>query len=630
MKIAVIISGLLFDSQKALMKGIERKIRDNGDSCYVFCCNGNVVGSDSFANGEFMIFSLPDITKFDGAIYVKNTFSNRNSEIPLIDKIRELRIPCVCIDCYDEDFVNINSDETGSLYALTEHMIKEHGCRDFAFLSGTAGGTDASRRYSGFIRALQDNDIVFDEALKFDGNYEYRSGVEATEYFLGLNRKIDCIVCSNDQMAVGVYMQLKKRGIKVPKDIKITGVDYDFVSRVISTRLTTAKRQQYQKGIKAIEILHNFDKYNAGDDIVLPIAISYGETCGCKAPEEKHSDVDDSLAVDRYEQAELNQAMKHMSENYMARRDYKSLVNEMRNYAYRMRPRELYLCLNVRPEVKLDYSDFSARMWETGNNMEYSDKMLNLISCIDGLPARSGDRFDRTDLLPPVAECGRVGVTYYFFPVHYINENFGYAVIGESGDLVRNDFFPNWVSSVSNAFENTRKLDLMEQMIETLDRMWIYDTLTGLYNRAGFFKLSEPIINECIREQKNICVIFLDVDGLKIVNDTYGHDSGDDLIKEVATVLKGVKRHGEIIMRYGGDEFVLLAAGYDKQQAEECMERIRKGLEEVNAAKKHPFSVEASIGYTITQIRNKEILGSIIEDADREMYIIKKKKKLRK
>ena len=91
--------------------------------------------------------------------------------------------------------------------------------------------------------------------------------------------------------------------------------------------------------------------------------------------------------------------------------------------------------------------------------------------------------------------------------------------------------------------------------------------------------------------------------------------------------MKNVKKHGEIVMRYGGDEFVLMGTGYDDKMAEECINSIEHAMVEVNESGAHPFSLEASIGYFITTLDDKEKLNSIIEEADREMY---KKKYVKK
>ena len=612
------------------MKGVERKVRDLRDTCAVFCCHGNVADNNDYLNGEYSIFDLPDLSEFDGVIFIKNTVNNLTVENQLIERILESGLPCVCIDTYDERFVNVTSDEAGSMYALTKHMIEEHECKKFYFVMGHPNG-DTIERTEGFRKALAEKNLSFDEKWAFRGNYEYRSGVAAADYFTELEEPMaDCIMCCNDQMAVGVMMELKKQGYRVPKDVKVTGVDYDFVSRVVSPRLTTVKRQQYQKGLRAVDIIHNYSDYKPGDHIQLPVLLSFGETCGCQIKDENHNDVDDALAVDRYEQTELNQTVKMMTADFMASQSVDILIDNMCKYANRMRARELYLNLCVRPDSKFSYSDFTQKLLSSDEDTDYTDEVKNVISCINGESSPTGAVFNKKELFPPLCNGGREGVTYYFFPIHYLSRIFGYAIIGESGDLVRNDFFPNWTNICSNAFENIRKTLLMSQMIHTLDEMWIYDTLTGIYNRAGFFKMSDPIINECINDKKPVCVVFLDVDGLKDVNDSYGHDEGDNMIREMANVMRNVKKHGEIIMRYGGDEFVLLAENYDKPKADECVNAIEKAMTAINESGKHPFNLEASIGYCIMNLANKEELNSIIEQADREMYRKKYVKKVLK
>ncbi len=117
------------------------------------------------------------------------------------------------------------------------------------------------------------------------------------------------------------------------------------------------------------------------------------------------------------------------------------------------------------------------------------------------------------------------------------------------------------------------------------------------------------------------------MDGLKKVNDIYGHDEGDLLIKNIATILKENKHHGEILMRYGGDEFVLLAAGYDDDKAENCIKRLENAMEKFNEKSDKPYKLEASIGYCITTLKAKEDLAALIENADKEMYKNKKTRK---
>jgi len=88
------------------------------------------------------------------------------------------------------------------------------------------------------------------------------------------------------------------------------------------------------------------------------------------------------------------------------------------------------------------------------------------------------------------------------------------------------------------------------------------DSLTGLCNHGHFFELLELEINRCNRYGHDLAVIMLDIDknhGLKHVNDTYGHQAGDDLLRQLAMILQLAVRGADVVARYGGDEFVILA-----------------------------------------------------------------------
>ncbi|MCR5278119.1 MAG: hypothetical protein K6E19_01635, partial [Lachnospiraceae bacterium] len=146
MKIAVLICSLVFDSQKAFMKGIERKVRDWNDVCSVFCCHLNIDGNEEFAKGEYSIFNLPDLSAFDGIIFVRNTFRSPSTDADLIERIKASGKPCVCIDSYHPDFINFISDECGNLGKITRHLIKTHDCRKIFFLGGPESSEDTKLR----------------------------------------------------------------------------------------------------------------------------------------------------------------------------------------------------------------------------------------------------------------------------------------------------------------------------------------------------------------------------------------------------------------------------------------------------------------------------------------------------
>lgn len=118
-------------------------------------------------------------------------------------------------------------------------------------------------------------------------------------------------------------------------------------------------------------------------------------------------------------------------------------------------------------------------------------------------------------------------------------------------------------------------------------------------------------------------IIMIDLDGFKEVNDTYGHLMGDKVLKEIANILKNSIREEDFVIRYGGDEFLILLKDCDIKFCEQIISRIETKLEEVNL-----YNIK--ISYGIEEIRDRARLLDYIKKADEKMYKMKKKNKRKK
>jgi len=147
------------------------------------------------------------------------------------------------------------------------------------------------------------------------------------------------------------------------------------------------------------------------------------------------------------------------------------------------------------------------------------------------------------------------------------------------------------------------------------------DPLTGLHNRRGFEEHLEELIGGDVRTQSPAALIYIDLDNFKQVNDTHGHQTGDEALLEVTALLKQLIRNGDLAARLGGDEFALFLGGMDRKAAE------RKGGQLLQAAERlRPFSGSAdhplglSLGIAIYDPRTGESLDSLLHRADEAMY----------
>lgn len=155
-----------------------------------------------------------------------------------------------------------------------------------------------------------------------------------------------------------------------------------------------------------------------------------------------------------------------------------------------------------------------------------------------------------------------------------------------------------------------------------------YDTMTGVYNRrAGFEKLTQ-LYKHAIKNDKNMCVCFIDINSLKEVNDALGHDKGDELIISVVNVIKNKIRENDFVARLGGDEFLIVFQDITTEDAENIWNRINNEYQQINETENRNYIISASHGIEAFDLHSDEHIDSIINKADEKMYnekrIIKK------
>lgn len=144
------------------------------------------------------------------------------------------------------------------------------------------------------------------------------------------------------------------------------------------------------------------------------------------------------------------------------------------------------------------------------------------------------------------------------------------------------------------------------------------DDLTGIYNRRGWFLLAEHELERAHRQGSPRVLFFVDVDGLKQVNDVLGHREGDRAIVDAAAVLSAASRASDLVGRLGGDEFVLLLG--DDGQAEAARDRLLDALARHNAGSDAGFELRMSIGAEVWFPEAACTLGELVRRADEQMY----------
>ncbi len=181
-----------------------------------------------------------------------------------------------------------------------------------------------------------------------------------------------------------------------------------------------------------------------------------------------------------------------------------------------------------------------------------------------------------------------------------------------ANDFISKPFLPEeFLCRISQNMDNLEHLQALRDAATK-------DYLTGMYNRRFFFEVTRPVFAATKRKESELMVAMIDIDFFKSVNDNYGHDVGDEVLKGVASILLKTTRETDVFARMGGEEFCLFAPGMSANHAEKYLDKLRTEIAALTfSAGGQDFSITASIGATCTLT---ETLDAMIGDSDEKLY----------
>lgn len=216
-------------------------------------------------------------------------------------------------------------------------------------------------------------------------------------------------------------------------------------------------------------------------------------------------------------------------------------------------------------------------------------------------------------------ECKKVGFTYETWLRKIVNKNYYIVVNIQSNRYV----FGVKISSIDEKDFVIILVDITQEYMrqKELAQIAIEDALTGLYNRYAFNQIAREKMRESRYLHENLLFVLLDVDHFKQINDTYGHDVGDEVLRELAALMKKHFRKSDPIFRIGGEEFAILLETSDVSKALQILQELRQKVEQ-HRFKGIQGKVTISIG--VAKYDGKESLEHLYQRADRALYEAKR------
>jgi diguanylate cyclase len=172
---------------------------------------------------------------------------------------------------------------------------------------------------------------------------------------------------------------------------------------------------------------------------------------------------------------------------------------------------------------------------------------------------------------------------------------------------------------------STKEVMALRKKLQSAQKEAETDPLTGLLNRKGFKNAMRRALNEAAESHDSICLLMLDIDHFKGVNDTYGHAFGDAVLKAVASTLQKSVKGQDTVSRFGGEEFAIILPNTPRKGAQQVAENIRQTIErgKIQRSGNNEAVGNITISIGVAEFRQQESIEDLINRADTALYAAK-------
>ena len=650
-------------------------------------------------------------------------------------------LPVLTMEVEYPGFPCIHFDQNAMKLAV-DHLIETCGCKKVAFVSGPIGNNDAMDRLHCYKESLHEHGIKFDETLVGYGNFSEASE-NIVERILDQHPDVEAMCFANDKMCVGGYNVFRRRGLRVGKDIRVTGFDDSDVSTSLKPMLTTIRTNLSEMGYRSVYSAYEMIETSHACSLSLEARLIVRESCGNYENELDsvdsskylnlsthmivgnifnkyigeiqnlkrtkfvhdiweavydefeliHNGVvpDSDMFSDRFTQIFNSTENIHIPISLLEKifgyakdvafaicgdnkniglsieRIYDTQLELLLDYSiqqqFRLRTSLSYsnfLISNINKDMMINCNDEEKSYYSVINNLQRVNFKSSYVYVFKEpvvhyqydkwiMPEttflksyHNGKELESVN--PPKQEIPIMSClnnaftpkdrrfTFVMVPLFSNEEQYGLLVCE-----LEPESFPQIYSAspqICTAIKLTRLVKELEGNLQEaefdnkrLKRISDSDELTGAYNRRGFYHLSNMLLSAEDSRGKEAILLLADLDNLKKINDTFGHDDGDHAIKMCIQYLRTSVPLLDVIGRIGGDEFAAFAI---VDNADEAMEQIytsvKKNAADYNRSSDKPYNITVSLGMHKIVCNPEEIIQNHVKFADAALYEDKKKK----
>ena len=615
--IALCMSRIQDEADNSFVTELNKLVSPQGYSVFVYQTGSCLEGENFHEDAQMSVYDYIDYSAIDVMIVYEEVIRNAGVSDCLIQRAQQHDIPVIVIGECHEGCINVKFDHEKGISEVVRHLIQDHKLRNLHFMAGIEGNSFSENRISAFKKVLEENNIPFNQNMISYGDFWTIPAERETEKIIASGKLPQAIVCANDNMAMAVCGVLHKHGIKVPEQVAVTGFDGTQEAIFSSPSITTVTCEAADLAKMTLEILLNAEQLKGKTKTFLVSPkLCPAESCGCQirknfAVSEYFVKTSDRLY--RFQEEAL--VLSHITAGVQR-------CSELEHIADKIRHSIIYdMCCVVEKECV----DATINPAQRIRGERAKDRDMIVLFDTDSQGEFVPYSMPLKEVIPHLDYMLEHGRVLIFTILQHVDVPIGYACFFYSELNISNYMkLPQTVMALNNAIGGFRNLRHEHYLMSRIDEMYRIDTLTELYNRRGFEREYRKLL-ESEQGKLPLSIVMADLDGLKRINDTFGHKEGDFAIHAVAEALVTMCPKDSICTRFGGDEMLAVCCGV--LNPDEVKANFEQYFKEFNKKSGKEYAVEASIGIYITDENEQLRFEDLVEKADRLMYEEKARRK---
>lgn len=590
------------------------------DTCrlLVFATSTNLFWHTPDQLGEAAIFDLINYSTADMIVVFEERIKAPGVVDRLINQARNHNVPCILVGERHNGVVNAEFDYESGFAKMVGHVLDVHKAKRPHFIAGVRGNEFSETRRRVFERMCRERGIDIGEGDISYGDFWSEPTIAAVNALLERRELPDAIICANDTMAIAATTALTAAGVRIPDDIIVTGFDGINDIKFSVPRITSCVCSYDKMARKVGEIIEDiFDGKDVRERYFIDPTLILSESCGClnDPPTNAAETICDLNNRFTRFQSEEHQ-MYEMSSRILTCSTIGDVVRVLsENGFYDMNCILRHECIDesVDPlsgSFSDGYGETAVEIFETDSHTVHEPRIFSTKNYLPEIGEVIADHNT------PIIFCG---LNMRDIPLGYCCFHF------HNSDIVNYTKVAQIVNALNNAIGGFRNMRYQQYLTRQIEEMYRLDALTSLYNRSGFINEYRRRVAQDPDCTQVMTVILTDLDGLKTINDNFGHDEGDFAIKTAAEAIRKCCPKDTLCVRFGGDE--MLAVYFGRLDQDKLREDFEQFFDERNAVSGKPYRVSSSIGIYECTGKNEIDFDELIRKSDKLMYSDKARKK---